>query len=141
MIFKDMEFCTFYINNHRFGIDILNVREVNKRLVMTTVPHAPSHILGVMNLRGRIVTVIDLADKLGLSPVIPDKINRIIIVHSQGEYIGLLVARIGHVATVDIEKIEPPPVNIDSILGKYTQGVFKTESGLIGILDVEAVLA
>jgi len=130
-----------YIGDHQFGINILKVQEINKNPTITTVPRSREFIVGVMNLRGRIVTVIDLAKKLGLSFTVPGRENRMIIVNSQDEYIGLLVDRIGDVVPVATEKAEPPPVNIDGILGSFTEGVLKTGAGLIGILDVEAVLA
>ncbi len=136
-----VELCTFYISDHQFGINILKVQEINKNPTITTVPQSQEFIVGVMNLRGRIVTVIDLAKKLGLSFTVPGKESRTIIVNSQDEYIGLLVDRIGDVIPVDTEKAEPPPVNIGGIMGTFTEGVLKTGTGLIGILDVEAVLA
>lgn len=98
-------------------------------------------IVGVMNLRGRIVTVIDLAKKLGLPFTVPEKENRTIIVDAQDEYIGLLVSRIGDVVQINSEKVEPPPVNIDKVLENFTEGVLKTGAGLIGMLDIEALLA
>ncbi len=133
--------CTFYIDRHQFGIDILKIREINKNRTITTVPQAQEYILGVMNLRGRIVSVIDLAKKLGLAFTVRGKKSRTIIVSSQDEYIGLLVDRIGDVVPVRPEDVAPPPANIGGVMGIFTEGVLKTSSGLIGILDVEAVLA
>jgi purine-binding chemotaxis protein CheW len=133
--------CTFYIGRHQFGIDILKIREINKNRTITTVPQAQEYILGVMNLRGRIVSVIDLAKKLGLAFTVRGKKSRTIIVSSQDEYIGLLVDRIGDVVPVRTEDVAPPPANIGGVIGSFTEGVLKTGSGLIGILDVEAVLA
>lgn len=135
-----LKLCTFFIDGHPFGIDILKVQEIDKHLIITTVPQAPEFILGVMNLRGRIVTVIDLARKIGLSPCELKKASRIIIVNSHDEYIGLLVERIGDVIPVDRHRVESPPGNIGSVLGHFAEGVLKTDSGLIGILDTKAVL-
>ncbi len=135
------ELCTFYIGDHQFGIDILKVQEINKNQTITAVPQSQDFILGVMNLRGRIVSVIDLARKLGLSFTVPGKKSRTIIVNSQDEYIGLLVDRIGDVVQIRTGDVASPPANIGGVLGSLTQGVLKTGDGLIGILDVEAVLA
>ncbi len=135
------ELCTFFVGDHLFGIDILKVQEINKNPTITAVPQSQEFIVGVMNLRGRIVTVIDLGRKLGLSFTVPGKESRTIIVNSQDEYIGLLVDRIGDVTPVNTEKVEPHPANIDDVLGNFTQGVLKTGAGLIGILDAESVLA
>ncbi len=136
-----LELCTFYIGDHPFGVDILKVQEINKKPPITTVPQSRDYIVGVMNLRGQIVTVIDLAAKLGLASAAPGRENRAIIVHSQDEYVGLMVDRIGDVIPVNTAQMEPPPANIDGVLGKYAQGVLKTKEGLIGVLDIEAVLA
>ncbi|MDM8524229.1 chemotaxis protein CheW [Desulfococcaceae bacterium HSG8] len=137
---KTVELCTFYVGSHQFGINILKVQEINKHVTITTVPQSQEFIIGVMNLRGRIVTVIELANKLGLASTAFGKKSRTIIVNSRDEYIGLLVDQIGDVVPVDIGKVEPPPVNIGGILGNFTEGVLKTGTGLIGILDVEEVL-
>lgn len=135
------ELCTFFCKGYHFGIDILKVHEINKKLVITIVPQSPDCVLGLMNLRGRIITVIDLAKKLGLDDNSCNETHsKIIIVYSKDEYIGLMVDQIGDVVYLDTENIDPPPVNIDSTTGQYLTGVFKTQNSLIGILDVESVL-
>jgi len=135
------ELCTFFCKNYQFGIDILKVHEINKQVTLTMVPQAPECVLGLMNLRGRIVTIIDLSKKLGLSHNNNnEKETKIIIVYSQDEYIGLLVDQVGDVVHVAIEKIEPPPVNINGLVKKYLTGVLKTDNSLIGVLNVDAVL-
>jgi purine-binding chemotaxis protein CheW len=96
--------------------------------------------LGILNLRGQIVTVIDLGKKLGLSPTERTATTRNIIVHSQDEYIGLLVEKISEVVQAPEDRIEPPPANIGSVQGKFFSGVFKTEQRLIGILNEQQVL-
>lgn len=138
---KMQELCTFFIGKHLFGVDILKVLEINKNQTITTVPRSEESIVGVMNLRGRIVTVIDLAEKLGLSGALRGKQSRTIIVHSREEYIGLMVDQVGDVVPVRPTNVAPPPVNMDGVLGKFTEGVLKIDGNLIGILDVEAVLA
>jgi len=136
---KIVELATFFIGDALCGIDILGIQEINKYLEMTTVPRGPEYIKGVMNLRGRIVSIIDLGRKLGLSPTLPGKHNRNIIVNSQNEYIGLLVDRIGDVVLADWDKVELPPANIGGVQGKFFEGVFKTDTSLIGILNVEEI--
>ncbi|MGW8324547.1 MAG: chemotaxis protein CheW, partial [Desulfobacterales bacterium] len=122
------------------GMDILKVQEINKLIEMTRVPQAPDYVLGILNLRGEIVTIIDLGKKLGLkSTEISDK-TRNIIVNSKGEHIGLMVEKISDVVQAKFEKIEAPPANIGGVQGKYFTGVLKTKDRLIGILDVGKVL-
>lgn len=135
-----MELATFYVGDALCGMDILKIQEINKLMVMTKVPQAPDYVMGILNLRGQIVTIIDLGKKLGLASTELTSKSRNIIVNSKGEYIGLMAARISDVMQSDITKIEAPPANIGGVQGKYFKGVFKTEDKLIGILDVEEVL-
>jgi purine-binding chemotaxis protein CheW len=107
---------------------------------MTRVPQAPEYVLGILNLRGEIVTIVDLGKKLSLKSTDMSDKTRNIIVNSNGEHIGLMVERISDVVQAKWEKVEAPPANIGGVQGKYFTGVFKTEDRLIGILDVEKVL-
>ena len=136
----NLDLATFFIGEALCGMDILKVQEINKLLDMTKVPHAPEYVKGILNLRGQIVTVIDLGRKLGLSITQFNPGTRNIIVNFQNEYIGFLVDRIGDVVKADIDKIEPPPSNIVGVQGSYFKGVLKTEKHLIGILNLEEVL-
>jgi purine-binding chemotaxis protein CheW len=150
---EPMKLCTFFIGDRPFGVDILKVLEINKNRTITPVPRAPESVVGVMNLRGRIVTVIDLAGKLGLSgndlgrdtgdesAEDSGARGRTIIVRSREEHIGLRVDRVGDVVPVRPADVAPPPVHIDGVLGKFTEGVLRQDGILIGILDIEAVLA
>ena len=137
---RSMELATFYVGKALCGIDILNIQEINKHFEVTTVPQAADYVVGVLNLRGRIVTILDLGKKLGLSQIEEDKNNRNIIVRSQDEHIGLMVDSISDVVTADTDRIESSPSNINGLKGKFFQGVLKTETSLIGILDIEEVL-
>ena len=135
-----VELASFYVGKSLCGMDILKVQEINKLIEMTRVPQAPEYVLGILNLRGEIVTIVDLGKKLGLkSTEMTDK-TRNIIVNSNGEHIGLMVEQISDVIHAEWEKVEAPPANIGGVQGKYFTGVFKTEDRLIGILDVEKVL-
>lgn len=136
----DLEFSTFYVGGALCGINILNIQEINKHFEITQVPQSSDFIKGILNLRGRIVTIIDLGKKLGLEPVTKDKDNRNIIVNSEDEHIGLLVDAISDVVIAKNEDIEPAPSNIGGVKGKYFKGVLKTEKQLIGILDIDEVL-
>ncbi len=135
-----IELSTFYIGDALCGMDILKVQEINKLMEMTKVPQAPEYVTGILNLRGQIVTIIDLGKKLGLGETDLGDDPRNIIVNAPGEHIGLLVRQISDVAAADPDKIESPPANMNGIQGKYFTGVYKTEDRLIGILDVEEVL-
>jgi purine-binding chemotaxis protein CheW len=135
-----IELSTFLVGDALCGMDILKIQEINKLIDMTTVPQAPSYVLGILNLRGQIITSIDLSKKLGLGETNLSDDPRNIIVNSRGEHIGLLVKKISDVVQADTTKFEPPPSNMGGIQGEFFTGVYKTTDKLIGILDVEKVL-
>ena len=137
---QTVEMATFYVGEALCGMDILKVQEINKLMDMTTVPQAPNYVMGILNLRGQIVTIVDLGKKLNLGRTELNEMSRNIIVNSKDEYIGLNVSRISDVVEADLEKMESPPANIGGVQGKFFKGVFKTKDRLIGILDVERVL-
>lgn len=136
-----VELATFYVGDALCGMDILKVQEINKLMEMTKVPQAPEYVTGILNLRGQIITVIDLGKKLGLSSIDFNEKTRNIIVNSGTEYIGLLVSHISDVVEAEWNKVEKPPANIGGVQGVFFKGVFKTKDRLIGVLDVERVLA
>ncbi|MDY0360575.1 MAG: chemotaxis protein CheW [Desulforegulaceae bacterium] len=140
-ISKNLELATFYVGEALCGIDILNIQEINKQFDFTTVPQSENFVKGVLNLRGRIVTILDLGKKLGLSPVKKNKSNRNIIVNFYDEQIGLLVDKISDVIVAKAEELDTPPANLGGIQGSYFENVVKTEKTLIGILDIDKVLS
>jgi purine-binding chemotaxis protein CheW len=135
-----IELATFYVGNALCGMDILKVQEINKLMEMTKVPQAPDYMVGILNLRGQIVTIIDLGQKLGLGNVEISNESRNIIINAPGEHVGLLVTKISDVVMADPDKIEPAPANMSGIQGSFFVGVYKTENKLIGILDIKEVL-
>jgi purine-binding chemotaxis protein CheW len=135
-----IELATFYVGNALCGMDILKVQEINKLMEMTKVPQAPDYMVGILNLRGQIVTIIDLGQKLGLGNVEVSNESRNIIINAPGEHVGLLVTKISDVVMADPDKIEPAPANMSGVQGSFFIGVYKTENKLIGILDIKEVL-
>ena len=132
----------FYIGDTLCGVDINLIQEINDDLSITKVPLAPDYVLGIKNLRGQIVTIIDQSRKFGFEPSEIGKKSRIIIVESLGEHIGLLVDRVTEVVAADKKAIAEPPSNIRGVQGKYFTGVFQTaQKELLAILDVEAVMS
>lgn len=135
-----IELATFYVGHALCGMDILKIQEINKLMEMTKVPQAPDYMVGILNLRGQIVTIIDLGQKLGLGNVEISNESRNIIINAPGEHVGLLVSRISDVVMADPDRIEPAPANMSGIQGSFFTGVYKTENKLIGILDIKEVL-
>lgn len=138
---KIVELATFYIGDALCGMDILKIQEINKLMQMTKVPQAPDYVLGILNLRGQIVTILDLGRKLGLGKTDISQDPRNIIVNSVGGHVGLLVRKISDVVSADMDKRERSPANMRGIQGEYFNGVYKTDNNLIGILNVDKVLS
>ncbi|MFZ5564499.1 MAG: chemotaxis protein CheW [Thermodesulfobacteriota bacterium] len=136
------ELITFYIGNTLCGIDITDIQEINKQTTnLTWVPRAPEYVVGVLNLRGMIVTVVDIGKKLGLNPLEAGKHSRNVIVHYKDELVGILVDQVSEVISSDATDIEPAPANLGGVQGEYFSGVLKTDRHLIGILDVHRALS
>lgn len=137
---RAIELATFHIGDALCGMNILEVQEINRHLTLTNVPQGPHYVLGVINLRGRIVTVIDLGKKMGLSTTLMTELSRNIIVRTADEYVGFLVDQIADVVYADAEQIELPPANIGGIQGKFFEGVLKTDKLLVGVLNTQEIL-
>ena len=135
-----VQFATFYVGELLMGVDIRLVQEIKRQLEMTPVPNAPCHVRGVINLRGEVATVIDLRTVLGMPSAEQTRETRNLIVHSQGEAIGLLVDRISDILTVHPDQVSEPPSNVDGVDGKFFLGVHTLEKDICVLLDVEQVL-
>jgi purine-binding chemotaxis protein CheW len=136
----EVQFSTFYVGDLLLGVDIRLVQEINRQVDVTPVPNAPSHVRGVINLRGEVATVIDLRTVLGLPAGEETRDTRNLIVHSQGEAIGLWVDRISDILTVTADEISAPPSNVDGVDGKFFKGVYTMDKEIVVLLDIEQVL-
>jgi purine-binding chemotaxis protein CheW len=137
----ELQFATFHVGDLLLGIDIHLVREINRNLSLTRVPHSAPAVQGVINLRGEVVTIIDLRTVLGLPPAPPSNERRNVIVQAEGEQIGLIVDRVADVVTTSADQIDPKPENLRSVDVGFFRGVFKLDRGLLVILDVAETLA
>jgi len=137
----ELQLATFYVGEILLGIDIQQVQEINRQLDVTEVPHSPDYVRGVINLRGDVSTVVDLRTILGLPSAEVTRESRNLIVHSQGETIGFLVDRISDILTLSSTEISPSPTTVEGVDGSLFKGVFKLETELLIILDVDAVLS
>ena len=131
---------TFFVGEAAFGLDTAQVQEVVRVGDITPVHQAPGFVLGVMNLRGRIATVIDLGIKLELDQVHIGEDSRIFIVDWQGEQIGLLVDRVADAIAVGLADLKPAPENVRGVQGRQFKGIFQVEGGLFALLDMAEVL-
>ncbi len=131
------QFSTFFVADLFFGVDVLNVQEVLRFQQMTAVPLAPRVIEGLINLRGQIVTAIDMRRRLGLPPRAGDKSPMNMVVRTSDGAVSLLVDEIGDVLDMDAETYERPPENLDPAAREIIRGVYKLKDRLLLVLDAE----
>lgn len=131
------QFCTFYLEGLFFGVDVLKVQEVLRYQEMTQVPLASSVVRGLINLRGQIVTAIDLRRRLNLPDRESDDLFMNVIVNTSESDVSLLVDAIGDVLEMSDELFEMPPHNLDKNVRSLVRGIYKLDSGLLLILDTE----
>jgi purine-binding chemotaxis protein CheW len=135
-----VEYVTVHLGGQLFGLPISRVQDVFMPQRLTRVPLARPEIAGVLNLRGRIVTAIDMRCRLGL-PKLDDKRPPMAVgIDCKGESYGLLIDAVGEVLKLDDGAREPNPVNLDLRLAQVSAGVHRLDSQLLVILDVERVL-
>ena len=150
------QYATFYLNDALFGINILHVRELNRQLSYTPVPDASEYIKGLLNLRGQVVTIFDLAKRLGYSESqITDRTRNMILrtdnetakYHANGwlslkvgdDPIGFLIDEIGDVVDDLVYTIQPIPANLEYLNMEYITGVIELEKELLVLINIEKI--
>ncbi len=131
------QYCTFLLDGRYFGVDVKQVQEVIRYQEMTRVPLASPVVSGLINLRGRIVSAIDLRRRLGLADRPADQHPMNVIVRAGDEAISLLVDEIGDVVEVPADKFEKPPETISAFARTLIQGAYKLEDQLMLVLDTQ----
>jgi purine-binding chemotaxis protein CheW len=134
------EYVTAMVGDQLFGLPIGRAQDVFVLDRLTRVPVAPPDIAGVLNLRGRIVTAIDLRRRLGLAPLAEDRRRMAIGIEHRGESYGLLIDAIGEVMKLPSAEREENPINLDGRLARMSAGVHQLEDRLLVVLDVDRVL-
>jgi purine-binding chemotaxis protein CheW len=135
------EYVTVMIGGQLFGLPILRVQDVFAPERLTWVPLAPPEVAGVLNLRGRIVTLIDLRRLLGLEDRKDESQPMAVGVEHGGESYGLLIDSVGEVLKLDDASREPNPINLDPRLARMSAGIHRLEGQLLMVVDVDHVLA
>jgi purine-binding chemotaxis protein CheW len=131
------QFSTFFVGDLFFGVDVLRVQELLRFQQMTRVPQAPEVIEGLINLRGQIVTAIDMRRRLRLPPRAGDDTPMNMVVRTDDGAVSLLVDEIGDVLDMDASTYEQPPQNLDPAARAIIRGVYKLKDRLLLVLDVE----
>jgi len=124
-----------------FALDAMRVQEIIRAGAITPVHRAPEHVLGIINLRGRIVTVMDPAVRIGLGAQSPGASSRILIVDWQDEHVGLLVSRIQDMVSLDRSALQGAPSNLRQALGAFQAGVVQIQEQMVSVLDIGPLLS
>jgi purine-binding chemotaxis protein CheW len=135
------QFVSFIIAGEEFGVNILTVQEIIRPVEITRVPHAPEFVEGVINLRGRILPVIDLRTRFGFPEREQDDDMRIVVVEIGEQTIGFMTDSVQEVLRVDVTSIEPAPEIAVGIDAGYLRGVAKLDERLLILLELENILS
>lgn len=135
-----LQLVSFKIGEEEFGVDILKVQEINRMDQITRVPNAPDYVSGVMNLRGKVIPIINLRKRFRLASKERDKDTRIIVVEFKTRVIGFLVDAVNEVLRIPKSVTEPPPSMVAGIGSEYITAVGKLEDRLLILIDLEKIL-
>lgn len=134
------EFVTMRLDGQLFGISVMAVQDVLRRQPISPVPLAPKVVAGSLNIRGRIVTAIDLRKRLGMESFPePEKVMKVVVEY-QHELFAFMVDRVGDVLTLEMNQLEKSPTNMAKTWHEVSAGVFKLDQELLVILDVASVI-
>lgn len=137
---ETLQLVSFCINKDHYAVDILSVQEINRMLEITEVPESPAGIEGVINLRGRIIPVMDLRTRFSLPPSERTEESRIVVVNAAGSTVGFIVDRVYEVLRINSSTVEPSPTLSNGVNTKYISGVAKRDDHLVILLDVDELL-
>ncbi|KPK35454.1 MAG: chemotaxis protein CheW [Nitrospira bacterium SG8_35_1] len=135
-----LQLVTFTLGIEEYAVDILSVQEINRITEIGQVPNAPVFIEGVINLRGKVIPVINLRKKLGLEDREIDESSRIIIMDIQGVTTGLLVDSVSEVLRIPVDVVESAPPLSESMASKFIQGIAKLENRLLILIDSDKLI-
>ena len=135
-----LQLTTFSISGEEFGVDILKVQEIIRMMDITKVPNAPYFVEGVINLRGRVIPIIDLRRRFKLPAKAADKDTRIIVIEIGSTTMGFIVDSVSEVLRIPANTVEPPPPVIAGINSEYIKGVGKLENKLLILLELDKLL-
>lgn len=136
-----MQIVCFKVGSEDYGLEILKVQEIIKIPHITKLPQSASYITGVIDLRGKVVPIVDLAKRFGVESGDSSKNTRVIIVDIKGRRIGLAIDSVSNVTKINAKDLGPPPPIIKGISGRYIVGIGKVDTGFIVILDIDQIFS
>lgn len=136
-----LRWVTFRLDNEKYGINVMQVQEVLRVSEIAPVPGAPDYVIGIINLRGNVVTVIDTRKRFGLPPREGDESTRIVIIEADRHIVGILVDSVAEVVNVRGSEIESAPNVGNEESSKYIQGVHSRDHEILILVDVNKLLS
>ncbi len=137
---QEMRWVTFRLENEKYGINVMQVQEVLRISEIAPVPGAPNYVLGIINLRGNVVTVIDTRKRFGLDPKGMDDSTRIVIIESDDQVVGILVDSVAEVVDLPVSDMEAAPNVGTEESAKFIQGVASHDDELLILVDLNKLL-
>jgi len=135
----DRELIAFRIGDQEFCVNIMSVREIRGWTPATAMPHSPAYVLGVINLRGAVLPIIDLSSRLGMKPAEPSARHVIIVAQFKNQIAGLLVDAVSDILTVTDENIQPVPEVSSDLERQYARGIFAIDKRMICMIELDAL--
>ena len=135
----DRELIAFRIGDQEFCVNIMSVREIRGWTPATAMPHSPAYVLGVINLRGAVLPIIDLSSRLGMKPAEPSARHVIIVAQFKNRIAGLLVDAVSDILTVTDENIQPVPEVSSDLERQYARGIFAIDKRMICMIELDAL--
>lgn len=133
------ELITFELEDQLFGIDIMAIREIRAWTPVTRLPRVPHYVVGVVNLRGTVLPVVDLAARLGWKPSVPTPRHAIIVIQLDGQTRGLIVDAVSDIVTVSGDALQPPPATSGDTIVPFLEGLVALEDRMVMVLDLKAM--
>ncbi|MCL6705536.1 chemotaxis protein CheW [Pseudomonas sp. R2.Fl] len=133
------ELIAFRIGDQEFSVNIMSVREIRGWTPATPLPHAPDYVMGVINLRGAVLPIVDLANRLGMKPAEPTARHVIIVAQVKNRVIGLLVDAVSDILTVTDENIQPVPEVSSDLEKQYARGILAIDKRMICLIELDAL--
>ena len=133
------ELIAFRVGDQEFCVNIMSVREIRGWTPATAMPHSPSYMIGVINLRGAVLPIIDLSARLGMKPVDPTARHVIIVAQVRRKVVGLLVDAVSDILTVTDDDIQPTPEISSDLQRQFARGILSIEKRMICLIELEAL--
>ena len=135
-----IQLVTFSIGEEEFGVNILQVQEIIRTMDITKVPRAPEFVEGVINLRGKVIPIVDMRSRFGLESKEHDKYTRIIVIEIEMIIVGFVVDSVSEVLRIPANSVQPPPPVVAGMESDYIDGVGKLDDRLLILLDLDSLL-